>query len=99
MSRGDEDELLECNKEMTKKYRSVLMASGTDLIAFDEEIMPQKSFGEKYSALLCIAQCLSRVINIDRCDQALLDVAKVGLEYAAGKIGEGGEGYIYGICK
>ena len=63
LSHGDEEELLECNKEMAKRYRTVLLNPGTGLIALEEDLIRRRPFVEKYNALLLAAQCLSREIN------------------------------------
>lgn len=88
LSHGDDEELLECNKEMTKKYRTILLTPGTGLMALEEDIIRRKSFAEKYNALFLAAKCLSREINKERVMQVGCDLTKAGVEYVVGKINE-----------
>ena len=86
LSHGDEEDLLECNKEMAKRYRTVLLSPGTGLIALEEDLIRRKPFVEKYNALLLAAQCLSREIKKERVMQVGGDFAKAGVEYVVRKV-------------
>lgn len=82
---ADEEKLLGCNREMTARFRMILLAPGTGLIAIDEATMRAKSFAQKYCSLWAIGDCLIREINKEKFAEAVVEGTKVGIEYVVDK--------------
>ena len=84
----DESQLLECNKEMIRKYRYFLLAPATGLIAVDESTMRKMPFEQKYKSLFSIGMYLIQEINKEKFGQSISEGVKVGFEYYIDKVKE-----------
>ena len=82
---GDEETLLSCNKEMTKRFRHILLVPGSGLVAIDEQTMRSKSFNQKYWSLYAIGECLIKEIKKEKFGEGLVEGFKVGVQYAFDK--------------
>lgn len=84
----DEESLLLCNQEMTRRFRNILLAPGTGLRIIDEQTMRRKNMKEKYDALYSIGLCLFKEICREKFGYALQEGTKIGIEYAVDKAKE-----------
>lgn len=83
---GDEEILLSCNKEMTKRFRHILLAPGSGLVVIDEQTMRAKSFDQKYWSLYAIGEYLIKEIKKEKFGEGLVEGVKVGVQYAFDKV-------------
>ena len=83
---GDEEILLSCNKEMTKRFRHILLTPGSGLIAIDEQTMRYKSYNQKYWSLYAIGECLIKEIKKEKFGEGIVEGFKVGVQYAFDKV-------------